>query len=868
MSKISVLVSAALVAGGAFAATYTYTGGAGGAPNWNTDWNAVKDTNGVNKDTWSSGAAPSSGNDYAINRSSAVYFNIAQGSGRFKGDSLTITCSGGVTIDSQAKWQRLTVSNLTLNAGSMLTTITAGANENYAYGLWLTGTPQINGTLRVDHKPMVGYKYFGGYLTGNLTGQGTIQLRGDTTSGSTNKNLGPNWRIAGDNSGFSGKFIFQLSEAVNRGEAYATGVEILSADALGGARDSFTPDAVEIKSWNGLVTVDSDITLNAANCGILMQTNSFFEVPAGRVLTVAEPIRLTGGFFKKGAGTLALTGGFTFGSDGTAAADGKNSALAVKEGVLRVTQASDLASLDVSMANGATLELSGTTTASFRSLRTAGVLTMLVDCTGLAAGSTQTITLNMPRSDAEALVGRLDVTVKGAYASIGSDFTLTDAGATVTLKVPPVTTWHNYTGSSGMSRYSTSWNDKMDSDDTSKYLWDNNLAAVETDGYIVAKSDVFFKSPRKFNGGALNVTKSKKLTVEANDNWGVTVENLSVDAGAEFRIQCRYHNTHDGINYPTSIEGGLWRIDGTLKILALGNGGYLCPTVPMTGSGLVYYGGSGWNTKALNQRLESDNSHFRGKFQVNLPKTSEGADMAAGLRIVNAKALGGALSVMTPDALTLNANNGLIAGADISLATENRGILMQTNAYFEVESGKTLTLKEPIRIVKGILKKGSGTLALGDDVTFGKDGASSPNGVNNKLTVQAGTLKAASTNGIAKLAIDFATGTKMEVDAFPTDDGVAAAGFYFAGDTPFTIADAKIQLNIAFPDNYLVDKTANVVLCTVKSENVAAVINKLSVTSTGLARKCTESFWTRDAGSGLTRIGYKFQRGGLGIIFR
>ena len=864
MSKISVLVSAALVAGSAFAATYTYTGGTGGK-NWNNDWNAKTDSD-TGNDMWSSGARPESGNAYVIdNKNSWVFFGIQDGSGRFLGDSLSITCPT-VTFDSQGRYLRLTVNNLTLGNGATLVTKTVAGYNNYPHGLWLTGTPQIDGTLRVDHQVKEKNRFFGGYLSGNLTGSGLVELRGDTAS--STKILGPNWRIEGNNSSFKGKFVFKISEAMSGGETFATGVEILSANALGGARDSFTPDAVEIKSWNGLVTVDSDITLNAANCGILMRTNSFFEVPANRVLTVAEQIRLTGGFFKKGAGTLALTGGFTFGSDGTAAADGKNSALAVKEGVLRVTQASDLASLDVSMANGTTLELSGTTTASFRSLRTAGVLTMLVDCTGLAAGSTQTITLNMPRSDAEALVGRLDVTVKGAYASIGSDFTLTDAGATVTLKVPPVTTWHNYTGSSGMSKYSTSWNDKMDSDDTSKYLWDNNLAAVETDGYIVAKSDVFFKSPRKFNGGALNVTKSKKLTVEANDNWGVTVENLSVDAGAEFRVQCRYHNTHDGINYPTSIEGGLWRIDGTLKILALGNGGYLCPTVPMTGSGLVYYGGSGWNTKALNQRLESDNSHFRGKFQVNLPKTSEGADMAAGLRIVNAKALGGALSVMTPDALTLNANNGLIAGADISLATENRGILMQTNAYFEVESGKTLTLKEPIRIVKGILKKGSGTLALGGDVTFGKDGASSPNGVNNKLTVQAGTLKAASTNGIAKLAIDFATGTKMEVDAFPTDDGVAAAGFYFAGDTPFTVADAKIQLNIAFPDNYLVDKTANVVLCTVKSENVAAVINKLSVTSTGLARKCTESFWTRDAGSGLTCIGYKFQRGGLGIIFR
>ena len=862
MNKLTVLMSAALVAGGAFAATYTYTGGNGGSPNWNTDWNAVKDTNGVDTNMWSSGAAASSGNDYVIDRSTPVYFNIAWDSGRFLGDSLTITGSGGVTVDSMAWRQALSINNLTLNAGSMLTTKTGASAESTAYGLRLTGTPKIDGTLRVDHQVVKNYNYFGAYLSGNLTGQGLVELRGDTKS--STKIPGHNWRIDGDNSAFKGKFLFRISEAMSGGEAYATGVEILSANALGGARDSFTPDAVEIKSWNGLVTVGSDITLNAENSGILMQTNAFFEVADGRVLTVAEQIRLTGGFFKKGAGTLVLTGGFTFGTDGTAAADGDNSTLAVKEGVLRVTSASDLANLDVSMSGGTTLELAGTTTATFRSLRAAGALTIDVDCTGLTPGSTQTITLNMPRSSAESLVGKVDVMAKGAaYAIIGSDLTLTETGMTVTLKVPPEMTWHNYTGAGYNDTTPTTWNDVYDASNPSKFVWDSNAKAVGTDGYIV-EQNLYFTGV-KFDGGALQV-KSGRTTVRMTGNF-LDVSNLTVNAGAFFRVE----NDYDDSGKPKLLKGGLWRIDGTLEVIALGssdNKGYLCPTVPMIGSGLVSFGGRSWSTKALDQRLESDNSHFRGKFTVKLPNTANGTEYAAGLRIVDAKALGGALGVMTPDALTLNANNGLIAGESLTLDAENRGILMQTNAYFEVESGKTLTLNEPVRVVKGILKKGSGTLALGGDVTIGEDGTGSPDGTNNKLTVQAGTLKAASTNGIAKLAFDFASGTKLELDAFPSDDGVAAAGFYFAGDTPFVAADAKIQLNIAFPDGYLVDRKADVVLCTVKSENAAAVMNKLSVTSTGLARRCAESFWTEDAGSGLTRIGYQFQRGGLSIIFR
>jgi len=853
MNKLTVLMSAALVAGGAFAATYTYTGGDPNTAGYDNDWNAAN--------MWQSGAVPTAGNDYVIDKTySWVYFDIHNGSDEFKGGSLSITCPS-VELNAEGRFIRLTVKNLTLGSGSTLATKTTASYSSYPHGLWLTGTPLIDGTLRVNHEVKSANKYFGGYLSGNLSGLGRVELRGDTIS--STKIAGPNWRIDGDNSAFKGKFVFLITEAMSGGESFATGVEIKNANALGGARDSFTPDAVEIKSWNGLVTVDNDITLNAANSGILMQTNSFFEVPANRILTVAEPIRLTGGFFKKGAGTLALTGGFSFGADGNAVADGDNSALAVKEGVLRVTSASDLADLDVYMAAGTMLELVGTTTATFRSLRAAGVLTIEVDCTGLAAGSTQTITLNMPRSDAEALVGKVDVMAKGVYASIGSDLNLTETGATITLKVPPEMDWHTYIGTWDTDIYY--WNDEKDRSASPKYLWDTNSAAVMTDGYIVNSAAHFNSDTTKFNGGALRV-RSNTLTVVPNLG-SVAVTNLTVDAGATFRVQSAWE--HEG--GPRFVHGGLWRIDGTLSVAPLAESGSLCLDVPLIGSGLVSW--SGWNNgmswdKSRNQRLESDNSRFRGKFKVNLHRTSEGAGKAAGVRIVDARALGGALSVMTPDALTLNANNGLIAGQTLTLDAENRGILMYTNAYFEVESGKTLTLKEPIRVVNGIMKKGNGTLALGGDVSVGSDGTTSPNGTNNKLTVQAGTIKAASTNGIAKLAFDFASGTKLELDAFPSDDGVRAGGFYFAGDTPFTAADAKIQLNIAFPDDYKIEEDVNVVLCTVKSANVETVMNSLSVTATGLARRGMRSFWTENAGNGLTRIGYQFQRGGFIISFK
>lgn len=863
MSKLMFLVTAALVAAGAFADTYMYTGGNPyDGTHWDNDWNGVTDKNSSSRYLWSSHAAPASGNDYVIDNSEwFTRFVIENASSDlFKGNSLTISRQEVGVI---ARWHncRVSINNLSLSAGSLLwieTEVGSNGYDDNPYGLFLTGTPYIDGTLRFNHKKVVDYyNSFGGYLSGNLTGQGTIQLSGDNSS--SGKRVGPNWRIAGNNSGFTGKFIFQLAEATT--ESSATGVEITSASALGGARASFTPDAVEIKSWNGLVTVGSDITLNAENSGILMQANSFFEVPANRVLTVAEPIRLTGGFFKKGAGTLALTGGFTFGADGNGAADGSNSALAVKAGVLRVTQADDLADLDVSMSGGTSLELAGTLTANFRSLSAVGSLTMVVDCTGLAPGSTQTITLNIPMSDAEALDGNVDVVVKGESGSIESELTVTQTGAAITFTVPQLSVWHNYTGTSGSS-YNTSWNSQMDGDDPSKYLWDSHSAAVGTDGYIVDvgyNSVYFLCGDGPFNGGALRV-KRNRVYADVQSSASLSVPSLIVDSGALFRVLS---------SHSTLLEGGLWSVDGDLQVCAINSvNASWCQTVPMIGHGLVTYGGYSVTGRVADQRLESDNSRFYGKFKVALPYTEKGAAYAAGLRIVDTKALGGALGVMTPDALTLEANNGLIVGESIELATENRGILMKAGSYLDVENGKTLTLSEPIRVVNGILKKGGGALVMGGGVTIGENGTSSPNGTNNKLTVQAGTIKAASTNGIAKLAFDFASGTKLELDAFPSDDGVRAGGFYFTGDTPFTAADATIPLNIAFPDGYMVEREDNVVLCTVKSANVESVTNKLSVTATGLARRFTRSFWTEDAGNGLTRIVYKFKRNGFMLIMR
>ena len=148
------LIFAVVIAGGTFADTYTYTGGdVYQKDSWNNDWLDIKDRKDGTTYLWSSLAAPISGNDYVIDKTYPnVWFKIqSDNSKTFPGDSLTVDGST-VTVDAQGHLIRLTINNLAVEAGARLDTKTYGSYENYAHGLWLTGTPRIDGTLRVYHK--------------------------------------------------------------------------------------------------------------------------------------------------------------------------------------------------------------------------------------------------------------------------------------------------------------------------------------------------------------------------------------------------------------------------------------------------------------------------------------------------------------------------------------------------------------------------------------------------------------------------------------------------------------------------------------------------------------------------------------------
>ena len=249
---------------------------------------------------------------------------------------------------------------------------------------------------------------------------------------------------------------------------------------------------------------------------------------------------------------------------------------------------------------------------------------------------------------------------------------------------------------------------------------------------------------------------------------------------------------------------------------------------PFSGNGAATAATATWTDGgAVNQGLFADNGSYHGKFSVNLPLAKTGgadSEHARGIEIDRAESLGGALDVATPDALTLNSWNGLIAKETLTLNAVNRGIDLKANAFFEVASGKTMTIAEPIRSEGGFFKRGAGALALDSAITFGVNGMAEPDGTNSKLTVKEGSLRCVSTTATEDLDIVFGDNASLEIDPTTGTKGLVCRSLTFEGVLPVTVD---------FGSSYVAGAVVTVPLFTVSAAVAQNLIGRIDVRAKG-----------------------------------
>ena len=438
---------------------------------------------------------------------------------------------------------------------------------------------------------------------------------------------------------------------------------------------------------------------------------------------------------------------------------------------------------------------------------------------------------------ANGLAPFLGVEIEGQVGSVRSVYAVV---------LPQVT----YTGTGG---HYDNYLETGDKDDVAKTVWkwsDQQAAHCGAD-YVIGKSftgRTTGDNIRAFPGRSLCLQNDMLLGCFAGQ---YVISNLTLVAGRSFRIESRtqYHTKY------SLVSTGGWNVDGTLSLRPINQAAQFVLSAELTGTGRVEFAGwkSGtWTGAGLDQEISSTNGVFKGRFLVALPETTS-ASLARGITIAHPYALGGAMDAFTYDALELRDWQGLKITESMTLATPNRGILMGTNAFFEVATGKAFALCEPLRVKRGFMKRGAGTLEFGAPVLLGADGQADPDGVNNILTVEAGGFKPLTTDGLEKLDLVFAEGSKLVIDAESSDPDVQAKGLSLPRETGLTVSGERFPVEIETIMTNKPDHAKSVRLMTLPTATANALVSKIDVTIPtirgGMARLSVVP-----AGDGLARI--------------
>ena len=235
-------------------------------------------------------------------------------------------------------------------------------------------------------------------------------------------------------------------------------------------------------------------------------------------------------------------------------------------------------------------------------------------------------------------------------------------------------------------------------------------------------------------------------------------------------------------------------------------------------------------------------------------------------------ALGGPLDTFMFDALELNLFGCLKPLASMTLDTANRGVFVNWFGRMLVESNIVFHVNERLTMGGTLEKMGAGTLWLGAPAAprfTGAQLADPPSAAGadgtNLVRVLEGALGATTTNAVDGLALSFAEGGKLAVDAAATGD-VAAYGLYNKkGNVTFDGADLTVAIS---PPEELAYATVGVL--TVPTAQAAAFLDGTTPRFVADAPKNyrTRFFYEEDATAGLTTFKVTVARAGMTVIFR
>ena len=178
------------------------------------------------------------------------------------------------------------------------------------------------------------------------------------------------------------------------------------------------------------------------------------------------------------------------------------------------------------------------------------------------------------------------------------------------------------------------------------------------------------------------------------------------------------------------------------------------------------------------------------------------------LTISDARNLGGPLADFDASGIMLASHSLLRTRGSLTFSEPTRGWYIEDVGRIKVEAGEMLTITNTQITYSGEFRKeGAGTLKLGGTAKFTDEALDTPLEGTNVLAIAAGALTPADVTGCDGLAVAFAAGTKLVLDASVEGDLKTYGLYDVKWDAPITVAGgAALPVEFALPEGF--DKKA------------------------------------------------------------
>ena len=229
------------------------------------------------------------------------------------------------------------------------------------------------------------------------------------------------------------------------------------------------------------------------------------------------------------------------------------------------------------------------------------------------------------------------------------------------------------------------------------------------------------------------------------------------------------------------------------------------------------------------------------------------------LTVSDSRSIGGAMESFDAEGFKLGAHSLLKVSGSATFDEPTRGWYVEDVGRVSVAAGETVTMTNmQIAYAGEFRKEGAGTLRLGGTARFTKDALETPLAGTNVLAITEGALTPADTTGCDGLAIAFAAGAKLVLDASAEGDLKTYGLYDVKWDAPLSVAgDAALPVEFALPDGFDNKTACRFGICTVSRSAADAMgVGDFAVTAPRGMKAVVSEVENRDAGDNVVSVSF------------